>query len=40
MINHLPLKEPHKSKELELESVTDGMFLSKSFPELDFIQPT
>ena len=37
MINHLPFKEPHKSKEPELESVTDGMFLSKSFHGLDFV---
>ena len=36
MINHLPFKEPHKSKEPELESVTDGMFLSISVHGLDF----
>ena len=37
MINHLPFKEPHKSKEPELESVTDGMFLIKRFHGLDFV---
>ena len=36
MINHLPFKEPHKSKELELESATDGMFLNKNFHGLEF----